>query len=303
MSRPSLSLRARLFRFALKNILPRLFPQSLSLPEQRAVMETNIRRYFKTPKGVVIQPVKAGPVPAEWVVPHGPLPQRVILYLHGGGYTTGSPLTHRDLTSRLAIACNARVLVLDYRLAPEQPYPAALDDASEAYHWLLAQGVDPRQIALAGDSAGGGLALALMLLLRDNAEALPATAICLSAWTDLSLTRPSVAANAHLDPVVSAAILGTHGRHYAGEHNLQLPQLSPVNADLHGLPPLLIHVGTHEILLDDSLDLAQRARDHGVDVTLYVGDGLWHVWHIYANFIPEAQAAIEDIGIYVKARL
>jgi epsilon-lactone hydrolase len=303
MNSAPLSLRACLFRLALKYVMPRLFPANLSLAEQRAATEENIRRYFKKPKGVTIEPINAGPVPAEWVTPQNTSPQRVILYLHGGGYTTGSPRTHRDLTSRLAIASDARVLVLDYRLAPEQPYPAALDDVSDAYYWLLKQGIEPKQIVVAGDSAGGGLALALLLLLREHGDPFPAAAICISPWTDLTLTLPSVVANAHLDSIVSASTLGTHGKHYAGEYDLRLPFLSPLYADLHGLPPLLIHVGSHEILLDDAVRLAEHARSQGVDVTLCVAEGLWHVWHIYASFVPEAQTAIEAIGTYIRQRV
>jgi acetyl esterase/lipase len=146
------------------------------------------------------------------------------------------------------------------------------------------------------------LALALLLLLREHGDPLPAAAVCISPWTDLTLTLPSVVANAHLDSIVSAAMLGVHGKHYAGHCDPKLPFISPLYADLHSLPPLLIHVGSYEILLDDSIQLAERARGQGVDVTLYVADGLWHVWHIYANSVPEGQAAIEAIGRFVQSQ-
>ncbi len=300
---PQPGLRARAFRFLLRHLLSRQFPPGLSIPEQRVVMERSTQQFLKTPKGISIQPVQAGGVPAEWVTDQSSNPNRVILYFHGGGYTTGSPLTHRDLTGRLAHACQARVLAFDYRLAPEHPYPAAVEDALAAYRWLLGQGVEPKQIVLAGDSAGGGLVLALCLSLRETGEPQPAAVVGLSPWVDLSMSGESVTTRAKLDPVVNAAELGAHGKRYAGGNDLRLPLISPLYADLHGLPPLLIHVGSHEVLLSDAAQLAERARTCGVDATLYIADGLWHVWHIYASFVPEAGEAIEKIGEYISARI
>lgn len=293
-------LRARAFRFLLRHFLSRQFPPDTPIPEQRARMERSTQQFLKTPKGISIQPVQAGGVPAEWVIDESSSPNRVILYFHGGGYTTGSPLTHRDLTGRLARASQARVLALNYRLAPEHPYPAAVEDALAAYHWLTEQGVEPKQIVLAGDSAGGGLALALCLSLRESNQPQPAAVVCISPWVDLSMSGESVTARAKLDPVIDVVQLYAHGQRYAGQNDLRLPLISPLYADLRGLPPLLIHVGSHEVLFSDATQLAEHARACGVDATLYVGEGLWHVWHIYASFVPEAQQAIEAIGKYVR---
>jgi len=298
---PRLSLRARLFQFALRVFMPRLFPPGLSIADQRAMTNGSTARFFKPPKDVSIQSVMAAGVPAEWVSTAVSNPNRVSLYFHGGGYTTGSPTTHRDLTGRLAQACRARVLALDYRLAPEHPYPAAVEDGLAAYRWLLGQGVAPKQIVLAGDSAGGGLALAVCLSLKESGETQPTATVCISPWTDLTLSSESVTARAKRDPFMRAVDLIASARHYAGDSDLRLPLLSPLYADLHGLPPLLIHVGSNEILFDDADQLADRARAAGVDVTLYVAEGLWHVWHLYAAFVPEAKEAIERIGKFVSA--
>jgi len=252
------------------------------------------------PDDVTTSAVHAGGVPAEWVVAPGADPQRVILYLHGGGYVIGSLATHRGLAGRLSGAAAARVLLIDYRLAPEHPFPAAVEDATAAYRWLLTTGIRPARIAIAGDSAGGGLTVATLVALRDAGEPLPAAGVCLSPWTDLEGTGDSVTTKASADPLVQKEMLLQLARWYLGGAHPRTPLAAPLYADLHGLPPLLIQVGTAEILLDDATRLADRARAAGVEVSLEAWEDMIHVWQLFAPMLREGQQAIERIGAFVQ---
>jgi acetyl esterase/lipase len=254
--------------------------------------------YARLPAQLLCQPVNADRVPAQWIRwPGGS--DRVLLYLHGGAYCLGSVHTHRELMGRMAQATGCRVLALDYRLAPEHPFPAGLEDLLAAYGWLLAQGIDPAQIFLAGDSAGGGLTVAGLLALRDAGMPLPGGGICLSPWVDLTLSGASIQERAKADPILDPASLARYAAAYAGETPLTAPLLSPLYAALHGLPPLLIQVGADEILLDDALGLARKAREAGVDVTLQVWPGLFHVFQTVA-FLPETRQALEGAARFVE---
>jgi acetyl esterase/lipase len=255
------------------------------------------------PPTITIVPVDAAGVPGEWVSSSSVVPQAVLYYLHGGGFTAGSCVTHRELAARLCLAGGVRVLLIDYRLAPEHPFPAALEDAAAGYQWLLAQGIPPRQIAIGGDSAGGGLALATMVWLREQATILPAAGVLLSPWTDLALTGHSMQTRAELDPLCSQASLQGAAQWYLAGADPTDPFASPVYAELYGLPPLLIQVGDHEILLSDSTRIAEQARAQGIEVTLEVYDELWHVFHGWAAALPEGQQAIEQIGRFVRRKL
>jgi acetyl esterase/lipase len=250
---------------------------------------------------VECKPTIAGNGKAEWVVPPGADTERVLLYFHGGGYVMGSINTHRAMVARMARAARARALMIDYRLAPEHPFPAAVEDATAAYRWLLAKGCKPRKIALAGDSAGGGLTLAALLALRDAGTPLPACAVSISPWTDVEGTGASVKTKASSDPMVREADLQRYGKLYAGNTELRNPLLSPLYGDYRGLPPLLIQVGEAEILLDDSTRVAERAKRAGAHVDLEVWDEMVHVWHVFAKLLPEGQQAIEKMGSYVIA--
>lgn len=256
-------------------------------------------KFLKPPKDVVITPVNAAGVPAEWLDPPNPISSKAMIYLHGGGYVMGSPATHRSLVARLAKACGIRTLSVDYRLAPEHPFPAALEDALAVYQWMLNQGVLPKNIIIAGDSAGGGLTLATLISLRDNHLPLPAMALCISPWTDLTLTGESITNCAKIDPYISQDLLKL-GAHYVGDNDPRHPHISPFYADLKGLPPLLIHVGTDEVLLSDSTRLAKAAEDAGVEVNLKVWDRMWHDFHLWAPYLPEADQAIEEISEFVE---
>lgn len=251
---------------------------------------------------IACEKVDAAGVPAEWVVAPGALANRVLLYLHGGGYVIGSINTHRDLAGRLSRAAAARVLVIDYRLAPEHPYPAAVEDATAAYRWLLRNGATPARTVIAGDSAGGGLTVATLVALRDAGEPLPAAGICLSPWVDLEGLGASMTTRAGADPMVQKPGLLEFAGLYLGGAAPRTPLAAPLYADLQGLPPLLIHVGTAETLLDDATRLAERAKTAGVNVTLEVWEDMIHIWHIFASLLPEGQQAVERVGEYVQQR-
>ncbi len=273
----------------------------LTAAEMRAGLEAMVSG-FSVAADVVCDPVNAGSVPAEWVVAPGAVAERVILYLHGGGYVVGSISTHRDLAGRLSRAAAARVLLIDYRLAPEHPHPAAVEDATAAYRWLLANDTYPSRLVIAGDSAGGGLTVATLVALRDAGVPLPAAAACLSPWVDLEGIGDSMTAKAAVDPMVQADGLKRMASMYLGQLDPRTPLAAPLCAELSGLPPLLIHVGSAETLLDDSTRLAERARKAGVDVTLEVWEDMIHVWHVFAAMLPEGRQAIEGIAAYVRAR-
>ena len=273
----------------------------LSIEEQRAQMEVGLTQ-FQLPTDVRCDPVDAGGVPAEWITTPGVVAERVICYLHGGGYVLGSIDTHREMVSRLSRAASARVLILDYRLAPENPFPAAVDDSTAAYRWLLSVGVDPARLVIAGESAGAGLTVATLVALRDAGESLPRAGICLSPWVDLECLGESMVTKGEIDPVVTRDNTLILAKAYLGDTDPRTPLASPLYADLTGLPPLLIQVGTAEILFDDARRLADRARAAGVDVTLEPWDDMIHMWHFFAAMLPEGQQAIDRIGEFIRQR-
>ncbi len=256
-----------------------------------------------SPRGVAIRPVDAGGVPAERVIPRGAPTDRCVLYLHGGAWCLGSPRTHRGLVADLARGAGVRAVSVDYRLAPEHPYPAGLDDCVAAYRWLLERRVDPSRIVVAGDSAGGNLAAALLLRLRDDGIPLPAGAVLLSPATDLALTGPSHVTRRAVDPFFAKVGPVRFVEDYVGSHDVRDPCISPLYGDLRGLPPLLVHVGDHEVLLDDSVRFAERATAAGVDARLVVWPGMFHVFQTFAPFLPEARRANREIGDFIRERI
>lgn len=273
-----------------------------TLLEQRADLEA-MAGGAPLPDGARKELVRAGGVPAEWVWGADAGDDGAILYLHGGGYVMGSITTHRSHVARLSQATGVRGLALDYRLAPEHAFPAAVDDAVAAYEWLLDHGVAPRRVAIAGDSAGGGLTVSTLVALRDRGRPLPAAGVCLSPWVDLALTGASMDEKAAVDPMVQRDRLARMAEAYLGSTDPQAPLASPLHADLRGLPPLLVQVGTRETLLDDASRLADRARAAGVDVTYEAWDDMIHVWQCFAPLLPEADEAIARIGSFLRARL
>lgn len=250
---------------------------------------------------VTLTPLVVAGRAAERVAPATGTAQRTMLYLHGGGYTSGSLATHRALSSWLAALAGLAVVTVDYRLAPEHAHPAALDDAVAAYESLLAEDHDPARLVIGGDSAGGGLAVAALVSLRDRGVTLPAAGVCLSPWTDLALPAGSLDRHADTDPRVARWLLSGMAEHYLGGLDPADPLTSPVHADLGGLPPLLIHVGGAEALLDDAVRLTAAAAAAGVSVTLHCEAGQMHVWHAYAPDLPEAVTALSAIGSWLDA--
>ena len=267
--------------------------------QRRAAFEA-VTVFFPVPEDVEREPVDAGDVAAEWIAAPGAGAQRVIYYLHGGGYVIGSINTHRELISRLSRAAGARALAIDYRLAPENPFPAAVEDATAAYRWLLSTGVDPAQVVIAGDSAGGGLTVATLVALRDAGEPLPAAAVCLSPWVDMEALGESMTTNAEVDPMIQREDVLEGAKAYLGRAEPRTPLAAPLYADPSELPPLLIQVGSSETLLDDSTRLAERAKSAGVDVTLEVWDEMIHVFQFMAAMLPEGQHAIDRIGEFIR---
>ena len=255
------------------------------------------------PRGTETMPVDARGVKADWISTAASRPDRHVLYLHGGGYFSGWPGLYRDLTWRLATLCRARVLCIDYRLAPEHPFPAALDDAVAAYRWLLAQGADPHRIAVMGDSAGGGLAFAAMLRLRDEGVELPTAAVVVSPWTDLALTGESLRSNAAVDPLVPVELAPRVIDLYLAGADPRHPYASPLYGDPSGLPATLILVGGDDVLRDDAVRMAEKMRAAGCHVEIEVWPHMWHVWHMLMRVIPEAKAAIARIAEFMRDRL
>lgn len=265
----------------------------LTVAEQRAVMDQSAAA---PPAGTSVEAVDAGGVAAEWVVAPRIASDAVLLSLHGGAYSLGSLTSNRWFSAILSEATGRRVLSIAYRLAPEHRFPAAVDDAVSTYRWLLAQGVPAAQITIVGNSAGGGLALATLVALRDLDVALPGAGIGLSPWTDLTGSGASVAACAATDLMLDADGLRESAAQYADGSQHEHPHASPLFADLHGLPPILLQASRAEILRDDTTRFAERARRHGVEVTEQLYDDMPHVWHMFAGVLPEADHAIAAIG-------
>ena len=268
-----------------------------SVGAMRLAMEAGSLFQFM-PWHVHLESLKLGSrLEAEWLRPRGAHPTRVLLYLHGGGYVLGSLNTHRSLVGSLAQRSGLNVLTINYRKAPDHPFPAALDDARRAYRWLLRQGHQPHDIVVAGDSAGGGLALALLLALREAGEALPAGGVGLSPWTDLHLPVATLRRISREEGLLLEALqMRTWGGLYAHKTALSHPLLSPAQADLRGLPPLLIQVSTAEVLYDDVVRFTAKARAAGVAVTLQPFEGLVHWWHLFWRFVPEARQALDQVA-------
>jgi epsilon-lactone hydrolase len=288
----------------LERLTQALRRQSLAIPtsvsEQRVILADGVASM--TYPDVVRTSVNAGGVPAEWLDRPAVPTTNVLIYLHGGAYALGSMDTGRPLAALLGAAANARVLNVEYRIAPEHPCPAAVDDVVAAYRWVLEQGTTADHVAFVGDSAGGGLVVSSLVAIRESELPLPAAAVCLSPWSDLTLSTESLETNAAKDPQISRETLAALAPHYLGNRDAKDPVASPVFADLRSLPPLLIQVGTDEVLLDDAIALGRAASQAGVDVTLETWDRMFHVWHFYAPRLEPASDALHHVGEWIAER-
>jgi acetyl esterase/lipase len=281
-----------------------VYPDVTQTPiEEIRVLMDQFSTIFPVAEGIAIEPVNAGGVPGEWVTAPGARKDAAILYLHGGGYVLGSPDSHRHLVAALAEEASAAVLSLRYRLAPEHPFPAAVEDAVTGYRWLLAQGFSPARIGIAGDSAGGGLTVATLVALRDAGDPRPATGICLSPWVDLTCSAASYPAKADADPMVQRQGVLLFASQYLQGKDPKTPLASPLFANLKGLPPLLIHVGSEEVLLDDAIGLDTKATKAQVDSVLEIWEGMIHVWHVFHPMLKEGRDAIRRIGEHFNLRI
>jgi monoterpene epsilon-lactone hydrolase len=297
-----LSLRAELVRLGLRWLFKRMSGPDTTVAVMRRLAVLGLLVPLP-PRGTAVSRLELGGVRAVRVARSESLDDRHILYLHGGGYVSGKPALYRDFVWRIAAATRAGVFIIDYRLAPEHPFPAALDDAVAAYRALTAGGGDPRRMAVMGESSGGGLALALLLRLRDEGVTLPAAAVVLSPWTDLALTGRSMQQNAKADPMIRSDEAPRLASSYLAGADPRTPYASPLYGDPTGLPPTLIHVGSDEVLLDDSVRMAERMRAAGCRVELEIWPRMPHAWHVWARMMPEARTAIERIGAFVQSKM
>ncbi|MEX0682854.1 MAG: alpha/beta hydrolase [Dehalococcoidia bacterium] len=272
----------------------------MTFEQARAAFE-QIASIYPIDADIKREKADANGVSGEWITPPGVSGDTTIFYIHGGGWTVGSVNTHARMVANICKAADARAFSIDYRLAPEHPFPAGFDDCLTAYRWLLDQGVDPERLVIAGDSAGGNLTLATLVRLRDEGLPLPAAAVALSPATDMEATGDSVKTRRDVEPMLDPDGIEKVREAYCPGQDVRNPYLSPLYADLAGLPPMLIQVGDHEILLDDAKRFAERATAAGVDATLEVWDEMIHVFQFFAPMLPEGTAAIERIGEFVKA--
>jgi epsilon-lactone hydrolase len=292
------SLQARVMRLLVRLFAPDLHHER-SVESIRADLD-RAAHASKPPIGTTKRRLFIGDMEAEWITPAGES-RGVLLYLHGGAYIAGSIVSHSNTVAYFADVAGVEALLPAYRLAPEHPFPAALDDAVAAYRWLLAQGRHPDELVIAGDSAGGGLTLATLVYLRDARLPLPAAAICLSAWTDLAATGSSLRTRARKEPWLRAESVVPGAAHYYSDQSPRHPLISPLYADLAALPPILMQVGDYEILLDDTLRVAEKIRAVGGVVEVEVWNGMWHVFQAFTNQLPESRAAVASIGEFIRS--
>ncbi len=273
-----------------------------SVVDFRQQVEKGAGKMGKLPEDINIVQVNINGLYAEWLMPADASKNKVILYFHGGGYISGTCSAHKAITAKFVKGTGIGALLFEYRLAPENPYPSALEDALKVYKWLMEQDIDPNQIVFVGDSAGGGLCLAALLALRDQGIGLPAAAVVYSPVTDLKCTGESYKTKARvcLSPEgMSEAI----AQHYAGDLDPAMPYISPLYGDLQELPPLLIYVGEDETLYDDAVRFADKAKKAGTEVNLKVGEGMFHCYPAMAPLFPEATEALADICAFIKKKL
>jgi monoterpene epsilon-lactone hydrolase len=293
------SFRSKFCRILTKYLVASKFNPNMTIDEMRRGMES-LTKLARLPSKTKVEKVSFNGISAEWICAKEAHEDRVILYLHGGGYNIGSLNTHRELAAHISMTSGAKVLLPNYRLAPEHPFPSALEDTTSAYRWLLDTGLTGRNISIAGDSAGGALSIATSISLRDTGEPSPSSIACISPWTDLEMSGNSIKTLAKIDPLLNLQLLKIMASNYIGDNDPCSPLISPIYADLRGISPLLIHVGSDEMLLDDSTRIAEKAKNAEVDVTLKIYDQMWHAWHLNVRLMPEAKNAIEELGSFIR---
>ena len=297
-----ISRRAKIVRSVSGAVLSAIDAQKVNVHSLRRRWN-KLSRILWTASGVQVDQCEVNGLKAEWLVPKQAPERKLLLYLHGGAYIMGACVTHRQFVSHLARATGVRTLLPEYRLAPEHPYPAAVDDAVGLYRALLADGYAAEDIVVAGDSAGGGLTMATLLSLRDAGDPLPAAACLLSPWLDLEGTGETMDTNARRDPWFKPEDMRSVASYYCEEHKLRNPLVSPVYGDLSGLPPICIQVGGDEILLSDSTRVAEKIKKAGGEVAIEIWPGMWHVFQMFVCLMPESRAATAKLGAYIRKAL
>lgn len=279
--------------------LMRFLQAYVPLPLSRWMLKQSMRR-MRLDEDMQLERVSADGVTCAWLIPQGSSSDQVLLYLHGGGFVLGLSFPHFHMVGYLAKKMDLRALMVDYRLAPDYPFPAALDDCVAAYRWLLTQGIPPHNIVLAGDSSGGNLTITTMMKLRDSGLPLPTAAACLSPVTDF--TNKGGPQEGFKDPILPARVIRFYHRSYLGNNDPHNPLASPVYGDLHGLPPLLVHAGEDELLCEDAERIVNLAKSAGVEARLEIYPRMWHVWQLFLN-LPQAIQSLEDIAGFLGAHL
>lgn len=293
---------SRILSAIFKQLKARPTFESVGIKPYRELLEKSAA-VFKPDPGVTHHDFFMDHIQARWMTPEKPDPSRTILYIHGGGFIAGSIKSHTDLAARIARACRARVLIFNYRLAPEHPFPSGIKDVGNMYRFLTGSLEDGQRICLMGDSAGGGLGLALLAdLLKNKAAVLPACAVFISPWADLECKNPSHSIEKDADPMLSQSVLKKTARLYT-DQDPALPEISPINSDFTGACPVLIQVGENEVLKDDSIILSDRMKDAGVTVELEIWQDMFHVWHYFARYLSEGREAIDRIGKFTAAHM
>jgi epsilon-lactone hydrolase len=293
------SLKSHFWKFVIR----KMYKKRMTIAEIRAQDAGTAKFAGYFPKDVEVENIHIDGNDAAWIRPSGADKTKVLLHLHGGGYVTGSIASYLRMCSLMAQTLNVNVLLPAYRLAPEYPFPAALDDVLKIYRWLLSQGYQSKDILISGDSAGAGLCAAAVLALRERADELPAAVICMSPWADLTLQGQSHVTKSKSEAMLNADSLREWALAYTSEQNFRNPLVSPIFADFHDFPPLLIQVSGDEVLLDDAVALAEKAKSAGVNVSLKIWDGLWHVWQVVGDTLPESKKAFEEVGEFVRPHL
>lgn len=288
-----------LIRATLGTLVWALRGMEYHIPTMRKAADIGSALFFM-PAGVDTEPVQVEHIDCEWIIPRKADHNKVFLYLHGGGYALGSKQTHRALVAEIVRQAGICALIPEYRLAPEFPFPCAMLDAVRCYEWLLETGHDPADILVGGDSAGGGLCLSMLLEIRERGLPMPSKQVLISPWVDLTVSKPSIFKFMDKTPMFFYREMKAWARNYADEFPLDDPRVSPLYADLSGLPPMLLQMSDTEVLVDEDMELADRAREAGIQVTHQVSHGLMHVWHVYWRYLEQGREAITRIVDYIK---